>query len=126
MVKREDTIEVLQKAKDLVVAGWCQGELWNEQSQYCVVGAIDSIHMSMSATRWPHRAYQTRLVAMGFLYDALPPSAKKKRRRSTCSALNEEHTLMDWNDKHGRRQSDVIDLYDRGLYLAKTAGHPED
>jgi hypothetical protein len=85
MMARDEIIQVLRKARDLLVReGWVQGERHSADG-YCLLGALE---------------------ACGRPHDDAPGQALR---------LTLGHSIMMWNDAPRRTVDDVLNLIDRTI-----------
>ena len=106
----ERVIEVLQKAKEKVAEGWCQGALarWSD-GRVLATGPIDAGRLDTAAAVCVSGAIQNcvgtndnlEALAFMFLQRAIQDGA-------AC-----------WNDAPGRTQVEVLDAFDAAIRLAK-------
>ena len=107
----ERVIEVLQKAKEKVAEGWCQGALarWSD-GRVLATGPIDAGRLDTAAAVCVSGAIQNyvgttdnHLEALAFMFLQLAI-----RDGAAC-----------WNDAPGRTQVEVLDAFDAAIRLAK-------
>lgn len=112
-----NVITVLQDAKKYVEKGWTRGRIYRRegnQHTYCALGAI---HRAAGAGvraeyLWGNGKYDSHAseVAQEFLKKAIA----KVRRQSV-----DKVDVASWNDWHGRKQEDVVKIFDRAIEIAE-------
>ena len=102
-----DVVAMLKRARALVKRGWCQDVLARDKrgircnekdvfaTSWCVVGAT-------------YRACSNRFGPSDDAWSALTAAART-------------HDLAGWNDRTGRKQADVVALFDRAIAKAEVA-----
>lgn len=102
-------IEALEKALELIKAGWCQGiykkPIWyaleeGEIPQYCSLGAIRAIIDPFAKDPTPYLQVQRALFSC--LEKPSEPDSPW-------------HSIVDFNDTEGRTQGEVIALFERAI-----------
>lgn len=94
------TSQVLQEARALVAAGWCQGpySYWEEidgQQCYCAVGAVYTV--------------------LGLVLGAVPPAEAALDAAAVALSGGAETSAIGWNEDPRHTQADVLALFDRAL-----------
>jgi hypothetical protein len=77
---------VLQRARDRIAAGWCQGTLWDDVGNVCLVGAL------LGQVKRPALSEMTGLLGFGTPVDAI-----------------------EWNNAPARTQAEVVARFDEAI-----------
>lgn len=107
MPKKNPVITVLKKARKLIAKGWFQGEFEGRKNRtkcYCAWGAIKRVTGGGGA--------------LGVLeYEAEAKNALEEDRYVVrChSGVKYNDSIVDYNDKKGRTQQQVLNLFDRTI-----------
>jgi hypothetical protein len=98
------TVAILQHARDLLAAGWCQGKsaigshagrvspLDSEACSFCVSGAFDRSWIDLGLTL-----------------------ANDIAARRAFQAVIGWSSIINWNDTPGRTKADVLDAFTRAI-----------
>jgi len=109
-MRDDDVVSVLQRAKERIAEGWCQGmyttderirdilSLGRAEGGVCIQGAIYAAAAQLTGTLPSAEVWSALVSATGCQFPSM------------------------WNDDPGRTQADVLDMFDRAQRLAKEAG----
>jgi hypothetical protein len=98
------TVEILERARDRVAKGWCQGR-FGDHERCCALGALRIGAGAVSPEDWP---------------DDFEGESKARRLvRKVVFGTPGEAGLPHWNDTEGRTQQEVIAAFDAAIALAK-------
>ena len=98
----------LEAAKKLVKKGWCQGigeqkSLFGLRTNYCIMGALYTVAGGEGAP-----------------FDRFDDSAAVVSRVLAHPFLTDRSYIARWNDRPGRKKSEVIELFDRAIVTSIT------
>lgn len=99
-------INLLKRARKLVANGWTQGPLKVREGRtvkYCAYGALDAVTKS------------TDLLEAGIVALSGDPVVKAFARRQFIAAPSRWHKVIRYNEAKGRKQSQVVALFDRTI-----------
>jgi hypothetical protein len=88
--------EKLKEARALIERGWCQ-KSFEKDGRYCIEGAVMTLYDSLDTGQ-----YKAVLTALESEIDTV--------------------SLISWNDRRGRKQHEVLDLFDRAIAKAEAGG----
>jgi hypothetical protein len=98
--ERDRVVEVLQRAKERVAAGWWNGALHDGDEVKCAAQAI----------------YHQHDVEIAIPCRLLAQAVTGRQLHEYTNALE---TVITWNDTPGRTQAEVLDAFDAAIRLAK-------
>ena len=113
----DDVVAVLQRAKEKVAAGWCQGPLGVDSEGRPHQHFLPFLHLSSTDSI-------TRVCAAGAIYCAIywPIDSCVVRWEDAAKYLRQAIgglEIPEWNDAPERTQADVLDAFDRAIRVAK-------
>lgn len=110
----DDVVSVLQRARERVAAGWCQGALCMPYVPWDFSLTGEQYQAIKTARAW---CMSGALIAeVGQLLSMGQPAVRYLR-------LAIDADFPDWNDRPCRTQAEVLDAFEKAIRLAKDAPH---
>jgi len=106
----DDVVAILQRAKERVAAGWCQGRLSDHVQHPCAVP--HPMEALRASTEW---CVSGALIAeLGQWLNVRSPHPVEV---ALAAVIGED--FVAWNDTPGRTQAELLDAFDAAIRLAK-------
>jgi hypothetical protein len=131
-------VELLQRARDIIARGWCQGTPYYEvTNSYCMIGAVYEA-ISPNFTRTCADASAGAMLAKELMKKYLAPEVlplilkspskywkwKEIDRDIVAAYIKNEDAgviISMFNDKDARKKAEVLAVFDRAIARAKSA-----
>lgn len=127
-ITNEELKKVLERARELVSLGWCQGDLAQDEfgstipdsspnaKSFCTIGAIDRALYEALEWNWNMVITQPlapKSVMLKDLYNATKIELLKAL--GIKDPVAHSFGIVSFNDKPGRTQEQVIELFDNAI-----------
>lgn len=115
----DDVVAVLQKAKERVAEGWCQGYYASAMSDDAALQVYtgDANCLDVFLSDFP----DARVCMEGALWACTQVAGCLQRAEEALRQAVSSRFLPDWNDHPDRTQAEVLDAFDAAIRLAKDA-----
>src|SRR5215831_20348681 len=109
---REQVINVLTRAKELVKRGWTQGTAMSDDGkQVCAAQAINMAYYGIRNESLSSGEFKVCMDASEGIANATLIAAAVEVTGMTW------HGIPNWNDFPGRTQTEVVDTFDRAIKM---------
>jgi hypothetical protein len=114
-VRESETVEVLKAARARIMQGWCSDGGTDEKGGVCIIVAI---------SRQTEGGIGSGVGARAFSYfeGAIQPPPKYSNPLSSIFDWFDppvREWAIDWNERPGRTQAEVVDAFTRAIELAR-------
>lgn len=112
---RDPVVALLRRARNRVATGWCQNALYNEQGEFCAIGALRCESVNRQSYTPTTAASETLLARCirrhGFVAD--------DRWGKWSASKDDAWVIVSWNNAEGRIQTEVVAAFNSALELAE-------